>query len=141
MDEYFASLATAAKSGVKNADGSGVTAEQAMRNMGGTLNFGMKYGLGVGSGKPFVFENVRHMALRGSDDDERYGKEEYREMLGDDVDTDFYAAGCDFFRPSMDLEKSIVLGEDNLNKAMEQIAAGENVVFLANHQSEQIRKL
>lgn len=137
MDEYFSSLATAAKSGVTNADGSAVTAEQAMKNMGGTLNFGMKYGLGVGTEKgPFIFENVRHMALRGSEDDERYEQESMKEMLGDDVNTDFYAAGCDFFRPSMDLDKSIVLGQDNLDKAVKQIAAGENVVFFANHQSE-----
>mmetsp|Transcript_17429 Transcript_17429/g.37640 ORF Transcript_17429/g.37640 Transcript_17429/m.37640 type:complete len:464 (+) Transcript_17429:144-1535(+) len=137
MDEYFSSLATAAKSGVKNKDGSDVTPEQALKQMGSTLNYGMKYGLGVGSEKgPFKFENVRHMAMRGSEEDTRYETEEMKSMLGDDVKTDFYAAGCDFFRPSMDLEKSLVLGQDNLNKAVEQIAAGENVVFFANHQSE-----
>ena len=31
---------------------------------------------------------------------------------------------------------SVFLGKENLDKAIAQIAAGENVVFLANHQSE-----
>ena len=36
----------------------------------------------------------------------------------------------------MDKEESIVLGQENLAKAMEQAKKGENVVFFANHQSE-----
>eukprot|EP00957_Ditylum_brightwellii_P170781 12998534-Ditylum_brightwellii.AAC.1 len=44
--------------------------------------------------------------------------------------------GCDFFRPAMNLGKSIVIGKENAKKAFAQIEAGENVVFLANHQSE-----
>ncbi|KAL7533747.1 hypothetical protein ACHAXR_007031 [Thalassiosira sp. AJA248-18] len=135
--EYFNSLAAARKAGVTNPDGSEVTAEQAMQQMLRTLSFGMKYGLGVGGDKgKFIFENVRWQALRGDEDDERYASEEMKSMLGDDVTTDFYKVGCDFFRPSMDLEKSVVLGQDNLNQALKQIEAGENVVFLANHQSE-----
>lgn len=137
MEEYFAAVDTAAKSGAKNPDGSDITAMQAMKEMGRTLGFGVKYGLGVGPKGKFQFEDVRHMALRGDGKgDKRYEDEELKSMLGDDASVDFYAAGCDFFRPSMDLEKSVVLGEDNLKQAREQIEAGENVVFFANHQSE-----
>ena len=98
-----------------------------------TIQFGMKYGLGENK---FTFGDVRHKALRGKEDDVRYADEKVVEMLGDDVNTDFYAAGCDFFRPAMDLEHSLILGTENIEKAMEQLAKGENVVFLANHQSE-----
>jgi len=136
MSEYFAALDTAAKAGNKNADGSDITAEQAMKEMGRTLQYGMKYGLGASPKGKFIFEDVRHMALRGSKDDTRYENESLTEMLGDDVDVDFYAAGCDFFRPAIDIEKSLVLGEDNLKQAKAQLDAGENVVFFANHQSE-----
>ena len=115
-----------------------MTPQQAVKNMLTTLSYGLKYGLGK---EKFIFEDVRHMALRGADfndtaADARYEKESLREKLGPDVTTDFYAAGCDFFRPSIDMEHSVVLGQDNLKKALEQIEAGENVVFLANHQSE-----
>jgi len=137
MDEYFASVAAASEAGAKNKDGSDITAEQAMNNMISTLQYGMKYGLGAGPKGKFIFEDVRHMAMRGEGKgDDRYESEDIKEMLGDDMNVDFYAAGCDFFRPSMDLEKSCLLGQENLKKAQEQIAAGENVVFFANHQSE-----
>ena len=36
----------------------------------------------------------------------------------------------------MDLKSSLVLGKENLIKAKAQLDAGENVIFLANHQSE-----
>lgn len=138
MDEYFAALATAANANSKNPDGGDITPQQAMRTMMATLNYGMKYGLGMGPKGKFYFEDVRHKALRGEthQDDERYQSEELKAMLGEDVGVDFYAAGCDFFRPSMDLRNSLVLGEENLKKAKAQLDAGENVVFLANHQSE-----
>jgi glycerol-3-phosphate O-acyltransferase len=142
VDEYFRALSEAAGSGSGNPDGAEITADLAMRTMMTTLGYGMKYGLGVGNpgGKKFVFEDVRHMALRGPTkvgrDDARYESEGLREMLGKDVEVDFYAAGCDFFRPSMDLRRSLVLGRDNLDRAKAQLDAGENVVFLANHQSE-----
>lgn len=136
MNEYFTSLATAKMSGAKNPDGSEITAEQAMKEMGSTLNYGMKYGLGAGPKGKFIFTDVRHRAMRGSKDDVRYENEELKSMLGDDVNTDFYKAGCDFFRPSMDMDNSLVLGRDNLEKARKQLEAGENVIFLANHQSE-----
>ena len=51
-------------------------------------------------------------------------------------DLDFYSFGCDFIRVAIDMDHSLVLGQDNLKKAFEQIHNGENVVFLANHQSE-----
>jgi len=49
---------------------------------------------------------------------------------------DYYEWGCNFFRPAMDLDNSVVIGEENLKRAFEQVKAGDNVVFLANHQSE-----
>jgi len=137
--EYFTSLSDAAAAGATNPDGSPITPQQAVKNMLTTLSYGLKYGLGQNK---FIFEDVRHFALRGAnfhnpeETDARYETEALKEKLGTDVSTDFYAAGCDFFRPSMDLEQSVVLGQENLKKAREQIAAGENVIFLANHQSE-----
>ena len=137
MTEYFGALDTAAKAGNKNADGSDITPQQALKEMGTTLQYGMKYGLGAGPSGKFVFEDVRHMAFRGDvEHDERYKSEELKKMLGDDINVDFYAAGCNFFRPAIDLEKSLVLGEENLKQAKAQLDAGENVVFFANHQSE-----
>mmetsp|Transcript_6489 Transcript_6489/g.9553 ORF Transcript_6489/g.9553 Transcript_6489/m.9553 type:complete len:453 (+) Transcript_6489:60-1418(+) len=139
ISEYFQSLSDSAAVGTKNPDGSEVTPQQAVKNMLTTLSYGLKYGLGKDK---FIFENVRHMALRGADFndtsviDSRYEEDSLKEKLGPDVTTDFYAAGCEFFRPSMDLEHSVVLGQDNLKQAREQIDAGENVIFLANHQSE-----
>lgn len=80
------------------------------------------YGLGENK---FRF-GVTHDALRGDGEDS--------ERLGSKLD--FYRWGCDFFRYFIDKEDSLVLGEDNLSKAMEQANNGENVVFYANHQSE-----
>ncbi|CAB9499393.1 3-phosphate acyltransferase, chloroplastic [Seminavis robusta] len=68
--------------------------------------------------------DVTHTALRGDAETE------------DGNTVDYYGFGCDFFRPCMDLENSVVLGQDNLKKAMEQLANGDNVIFFANHQSE-----
>lgn len=142
ISEYFQSLSDAAAAGATNPDGTPVTPQQAAKNMLTTLSYGLKYGIGK---EKFVFEDVRHRALRGADFndtsgekrvDTRYENEALKSKLGPDVTTDFYAAGCDFFRPSMDLTNSLVLGKSNLDKAREQLANGENVVFLANHQSE-----
>eukprot|EP00956_Cyclotella_meneghiniana_P009039 scaffold12408_cov22-Cyclotella_meneghiniana.AAC.2 len=140
MDEYFRSLSAASDAKSKNPDGSDITAEQAAKQMMRTVQFGMKYGLGInsngGGGEKYTFTNVRHTALRGDPNDTRYQDEALKQMLGDDVSTDFYEAGCNFFRPSMDLANSLILGVDNLKKATQQLEAGDNVVFLANHQSE-----
>mmetsp|Transcript_23281 Transcript_23281/g.46610 ORF Transcript_23281/g.46610 Transcript_23281/m.46610 type:complete len:439 (+) Transcript_23281:279-1595(+) len=135
MDEYFAALSVAAASGATNPDGSPITARQAAKEMSATLQFGMKYGLGPAK---FTFASASHKALRGNPDgaDERYSDESFLAMLGPHDQTDFYAAGCNFFRPAMDLRRSLVLGQDHMAEALEQIRNGENVVFLANHQSE-----
>jgi len=68
--------------------------------------------------------NIQHKAFRGGEEDNPEGG------------LDFYEFGCNFFRNSVNLEKSIVLGEDNIRKAFEQVKKGENIVFFANHQSE-----
>ena len=125
-------LSQAAANGSKNPDGSDITAQQAAKNMMTTLGYGVKYGIK----DKFIFEDVRHRALRGPKGDQRYEDPALAQKLGVDLDVDFYEAGCAFFRPAIVLEKSVVLGQDNLKKAVEQIKAGENVVFLANHQSE-----
>jgi len=84
----------------------------------------IKYGVQHGLKDPFLF-STSHKALRGIDPEAEDGNE-----------VDYYKFGVDFFKPCMDVEKSPVLGGDNLDKAMEQLENGENVIFLANHQSE-----
>jgi glycerol-3-phosphate O-acyltransferase len=88
------------------------------------IGYGMKYGM-PNSPDHYTFD-VTHEALRGIPEKE------------DGNEVDYYAFGCDFFRPCMDISDpdKCVLGQDNLLKAMKQLEAGENVVFLANHQSE-----
>jgi glycerol-3-phosphate O-acyltransferase len=49
---------------------------------------------------------------------------------------DYYKFGLEFTTVLIDSAASTVLGQDYLRKARAQVAAGENVVFLANHQSE-----
>jgi len=49
---------------------------------------------------------------------------------------DYYKFGVDFARPLVDFANSRLGGIKNLNQAAKQIKAGDNVVFLANHQSE-----
>jgi glycerol-3-phosphate O-acyltransferase len=85
------------------------------------VEFGYKYGMLPDTKYTF---GVTHDALRGDPD-----KEDGNTM-------DYYQWGCEFFRYFMDKEESVVLGEQNLKKAMEQANKGENVVFFANHQSE-----
>ena len=97
-----------------------VSAAMAMKRIMEGVQFGLKHGLGPDK---YTF-GVTHEALRGNPETEE----------GNQVD--FYAWGCNFFRPFMDLEESQVLGMDNLQKAMDQAKAGENVIFFANHQSE-----
>jgi len=85
---------------------------KAMQLCGQCIEFGEKYGMGADK---YTF-GVTHEAIR----------EPY----------DYYKFGVDFFRPAVDLPSSVVRGENNLGRAIEQMAAGENVVFLSNHQSE-----
>lgn len=85
------------------------------------INLAFKFGMKE-SPLHYTFD-VSHTAMRGE------GEE-------DGNDYDYYKFGCDFFRPCMDMENSKVLGMENIKKAVEQIEAGENVIFFSNHQSE-----
>lgn len=49
---------------------------------------------------------------------------------------DYYTFGVDFFRPLINKPASTLGGRDQLTRIAAQLAAGDNVVFLANHQSE-----
>lgn len=49
---------------------------------------------------------------------------------------DYYRFGIEFFRPLVDKGRSTLSGQDQLRRIAAQISAGENVIFLANHQSE-----
>eukprot|EP00587_Corethron_hystrix_P006503 CAMPEP_0113311100 /NCGR_PEP_ID=MMETSP0010_2-20120614/8475_1 /TAXON_ID=216773 ORGANISM="Corethron hystrix, Strain 308" /NCGR_SAMPLE_ID=MMETSP0010_2 /ASSEMBLY_ACC=CAM_ASM_000155 /LENGTH=350 /DNA_ID=CAMNT_0000166677 /DNA_START=393 /DNA_END=1445 /DNA_ORIENTATION=+ /assembly_acc=CAM_ASM_000155 len=93
-------------------DVGGQPSEMTAEKIASAIQFGMKYGMGEDK---YTF-GVSHEALREP--------------------FDYYTWGCDFFRPTMDLSNSVVLGDENLKEAFRQVAAGENVVFLANHQSE-----
>lgn len=112
--EYFTACSNASAAGVGS-----VTPKSTSENMMNAMKYAMEYGLN----NKFTF-GVTHKAMRGDPDEE------------DGNTIDFYKFGCDFFRPSMDLEKSVVLGQDALKQAMDQMNKGENVIFFANHQSE-----
>ena len=114
--EYLTANQDALKAG--NEDGAAALAAERMLN-------GIKLGMTHGMGENKYMFGPSHKALRGKDPEAEDGNE-----------YDYYAFGCDFFGPCMDPERSVVLGKDNLDKAMEQLANGENVVFFANHQSE-----
>jgi glycerol-3-phosphate O-acyltransferase len=49
---------------------------------------------------------------------------------------DYYRYGVEFLRPLVDTSSSSLRGHDHLDRAAAQLAAGENVVFFANHQTE-----
>ena len=49
---------------------------------------------------------------------------------------DYYRYGVEFLRPLVDKARSSVRGEAQLDRAAAQLAAGDNVIFLANHQTE-----
>jgi glycerol-3-phosphate O-acyltransferase len=85
------------------------------------ISYGIQKGMGPDKYKDF---DVAHDALRGDPETEN----------GNTID--YYAFGCNFFGPCMDMQRSKLLGQDNLQQAADQLAAGENVVILANHQSE-----
>ena len=114
--EYMTACQAAYLAGNKKECNPAAAAERILKGIG----YGFRFGMGEDT---YKFD-VSHKALRGNPDLEN----------GNTVD--YYAFGCDFFRPCMDLEHSPILGEDNLKQAMDQLAAGENVVLLANHQSE-----
>jgi glycerol-3-phosphate O-acyltransferase len=66
--------------------------------------------------------------------DQPYAFEPYHQQITEPFDR--YAFGLEFLRPVVDKAGSTVSGHANLDRADAQVAAGENVVFLANHQSE-----
>lgn len=49
---------------------------------------------------------------------------------------DYYQFGLDFLHPLVIFEDSKVLGKENLDRAIQQLANKENVILLANHQTE-----
>jgi glycerol-3-phosphate O-acyltransferase len=49
---------------------------------------------------------------------------------------DYYHYGVEFLRPLVDKARSSVRGRANLDRIATQLAAGDNVIFLANHQTE-----
>lgn len=49
---------------------------------------------------------------------------------------DYYHFGLDLFRPLVDFSSSKVLGINHINIIQETLAKNENVIFLANHQTE-----
>jgi glycerol-3-phosphate O-acyltransferase len=49
---------------------------------------------------------------------------------------DYYAFGLEFLRPLVKREESTLRGRANLDRVVQQVKAGENVIFLANHQIE-----
>lgn len=98
----------------------GVAADKALQRILEGVQFGFQHGMGQDK---YTF-GVTHDALRGDPEKE------------DGNTFDYYTWGCDFFRYFMDKDESLVDGVDNLKRAMDQAAAGENVVFFANHQSE-----
>lgn len=49
---------------------------------------------------------------------------------------DYYQLGLDFIIPLVNQTQSQYLGDDSLQKIEEQLACGENVILLANHQAE-----
>lgn len=49
---------------------------------------------------------------------------------------DYYTFGIDFLRPLVNKPESTLTGQHHLRTIQAQLAAGDNVVFLANHQTE-----
>ncbi len=49
---------------------------------------------------------------------------------------DHYRYGIEFLRPLVDKARSSVRGREQLDRAEAQLASGDNVIFLANHQTE-----
>ena len=86
---------------------------------------GIQLGLQWGMGPDKYQFNVFHRAMRGVDSESESGN-----------DVDLLKFGCDFFRPCIDMSKSAVLGKANIDRIIEQLDQGHNVIFFANHQSE-----
>jgi glycerol-3-phosphate O-acyltransferase len=63
-----------------------------------------------------------------------YSFHPYHRKIRDPLD--YYRFGLEFVRPLIDQAHSKVFGEEVLQKIEQQILAGENVILLANHQTE-----
>jgi glycerol-3-phosphate O-acyltransferase len=111
---------TASQSSYVKSKDDAVSPKAALKRILEGVQLGYQYGMGQDK---YTF-GVTHEALRGNPETE------------DGNTMDYYAWGCNFFRYFMDSDKSQVLGIEQLQKAMDQANAGENVVFFANHQSE-----
>jgi glycerol-3-phosphate O-acyltransferase len=66
--------------------------------------------------------------------DQPFTFEPYHQQITEPFDR--YAFGLDFLRPIVSKAQSSLTGQAHLDRAVAQLGAGENVVFLANHQSE-----
>jgi glycerol-3-phosphate O-acyltransferase len=60
--------------------------------------------------------------------------EPYHQMITEPFD--YYAFGVEFFRPLVDRTRSTLTGRGHLNAIAAHLGAGDNVIFLANHQNE-----
>lgn len=49
---------------------------------------------------------------------------------------DYYSFGIEMFRPLVLLDKSVLRGTENLDRMLQQLEDKENVILLANHQTE-----
>jgi glycerol-3-phosphate O-acyltransferase len=113
MTEYFGA-SQAAFEGGKTEE---CSPDKVAKRISTAIQYGLTYGMGP---TKYTFDVV-HEALRGDDDS---------------GDIDFYEFGCDFFRSVMNLHDSLIMGADMVQQMQEQLDAGENVILLANHQSE-----
>lgn len=95
-------------------DNGNISTETFSYNIATCISLGEEKGLP--GPNQYKFENSAHKAIREP--------------------FDYYKFGIDFFRPAMDLENSVVIGKENFEEAFDYVNKGENVVFLANHQSE-----
>lgn len=66
--------------------------------------------------------------------DQPFTFEPYHQQITEPFDR--YTYGLDFLRPIIDKAHSSVTGHVHLDRAAAQLAAGDNAVFLANHQAE-----
>lgn len=117
---YFAREYLSANQASLKAGNEECTPQQTAARFLKAVELGVTYGMGENK---YLFGSS-HVALRGNPETE------------DGNTYDYYKFGNDFFRPCMDVANSVVLGRENLKEAMEYLEKGENVVFLANHQSE-----
>lgn len=79
-----------------------------------------------------IFADFLHHVLEGYA--HPYPFTSYHQMIR--TPYDYYQFGLDFVRPLFDKEKSRLYHPENIEKILNQLAAGENVILLANHQTE-----